>query len=266
MKHISILFLIGWVTLTVNLFAAENWVVLKTDASGKTEVEGNAVLADQKFTPASTFKVMIAWAALEEGLVTPKTKHLVKDSYVPGAPRELDLHEALYFSSNDYFDWLGKKLGREKLEKYIAISGYAGGKPPKGWLDNMDLVERGGTITITPRENQEFFYKLQQGPDCFQQKKPVSSEAVMMMLRTVLRWPNANAEAMLWGKTGAAGGAVWFIGYGTRATESGVNWTQAVTVFAKGGVELRPMMIDKFYAAYGNKFDKTWLKEYPFEK
>jgi beta-lactamase class D len=265
MKHGLILFL-AMMMLTMKSFAAEDWVVLRADANGKTTISGNAALADQKFTPASTFKVMIAWAALEEGLATPATKHLIKDSYVPGTPREVDMHEAMYFSSNDYFDWLGKKLGREKLEKYIAISGYAGGKPPRGWLDNMDLIEHGGTITITPRENHEFFYKLQQEPDCIQSGKLVSSQGVMMMLRTVLQWPNANDETVFWGKTGMAGGAVWFVGDGVRATESGASWTQAVTVFAKGGVELRPTVIEKFYAAYGNRFDRAWLKEYPFKK
>ncbi|MDR1303760.1 MAG: serine hydrolase [Verrucomicrobiales bacterium] len=239
--------------VTVSRAGAElrDFVVLKTGADGKTTVSGNAALAEQKFTPASTFKVLIAWAALEEGLVTPETKHLVKDQFVPGAPRELDLHDALYFSSNDYFDWLGKKLGREKLEKYLTRSGYAGGQAPQGWLDDMDAVERGGSLTITPRENHEFMRRLEKA-DLY------SSRKVGYDLMRVLRWPADSDKVSLMGKTGSADGALWFNGCGVAFLSA-----EIVTVFAKGSVELRPLVIQKFYDQFGLKFNEAWLKEYP---
>jgi len=251
MKHFSLLVLWGFFAMTVSGAEIANYVALKTGANGKITVSGNAALADQKFTPASTFKSMIAWAALEEGLVTPDTKHQVADKYVPNSPRELDLHQALYYSSNNYFDWLGKKLGREKLEKYIAISGYAGGKPPKGWLDNMDLVERGGVLTISPRENYEFMSKLASG-------KLASSPKIQAALLQVLSWPSTDAKRRIYGKTGTAGGVLWFNGFVVQ----GAN-REVVTILVPGDISLRQAVNAKFYELCGDQYDPRWAQQDP---
>ncbi|MDR1144636.1 MAG: serine hydrolase [Verrucomicrobiales bacterium] len=240
--------------VTVSGAGAElrDFVVLQTGVDGKTTVSGDAALAELKFTPASTFKVLIAWAALEEGLVTPGTKHLVKDQFVPGAPRELDLHDALYFSSNDYFDWLGKKLGREQLEKYITVSGYAGGKMPPGWLDDMDTVERGGTLTVTPRENHAFMLKLAGG-------QLTSSPSIQKLLLQALRWPCKDADRGLYGKTGTADGVLWFNGFSLSNRRC-----EVVTVFGLGTPKWRLRIIGAFYEIFKEQFDSVkWLQEYP---
>jgi len=228
-------------------------VILKTDADGQCTVSGNATLESKPFPPASTFKVLITWAGLAEGLVTPETKRRVTDAFVPGAPRELSLHEALYFSSNDYFNWLGKRLGREKLEHYIAKSGYAGGTAPKGWFSDPEQIKAGGTIRITPRQNHDFMLRVARG-------KLGATPEVQAQLLQAMRWPCVTAGRKIYGKTGSMSGVLWFNGF----MEEGGRVT-VITVLAQADVDARPALLQRAYAELGETFDLSWLKAYPLK-
>ncbi len=234
--------------LPASSVSASKWVVLHTGTDGKTWAEGDAALADQPYTPASTFKVLIAWAALEEGKATPSTLHRVSDKHVPGAPRELSMTEAMFYSSNDYFIWLAGQVGRDRLDAYLLRSGWVRGAFPKDWLGKeWDRVERGGNLTITPRQNHDFMCGIAKG-------RFASSSRVQTDLLTAMRWPSDREDLRLYGKTGTAGGAVWFNGFGDTA-----KGRQVVTVFMPGGLELRPQVIEKFYECFGSHFKTEWL-------
>ncbi len=64
------------------------------------------------FTPCSTFKPVVALAALKEGIITPGTK-----LYVGGRVR-LDVTDALAHSNNNFFHKLGEMLGFQRLAFY----------------------------------------------------------------------------------------------------------------------------------------------------
>jgi cell division protein FtsI/penicillin-binding protein 2 len=64
------------------------------------------------FTPCSTFKPVVALAALREGIITPTTKLYV------GNRQRIDLTEALARSNNVFFQKLGEMLGFRKLAEY----------------------------------------------------------------------------------------------------------------------------------------------------
>ena len=64
------------------------------------------------YTPCSTFKPVVALAALREGIITPTTK-----LYVGGRQR-MDLTEALARSNNIFFHKLGEMLGYSRLAQY----------------------------------------------------------------------------------------------------------------------------------------------------
>jgi cell division protein FtsI/penicillin-binding protein 2 len=64
------------------------------------------------FTPCSTFKPVVALAALREGVITPKTKLYV------GNRQRMDLTEALARSNNVFFHKLGEMLGFQRLAQY----------------------------------------------------------------------------------------------------------------------------------------------------
>ena len=64
------------------------------------------------FTPCSTFKPMVALAALREGIITPTTK-----LYVGGGMR-MNVTDALAHSNNAFFHKLGEMLGFERITEY----------------------------------------------------------------------------------------------------------------------------------------------------
>ena len=86
-----------------------------------------------RYAPGSTFKLVVAAAALEEGLVTPETKMSCK-GWVrlygnvfhcnrAGGHGSVDLVEALAQSCNSYFFHLGQKLQIETIAHYARLFG-----------------------------------------------------------------------------------------------------------------------------------------------
>jgi penicillin-binding protein 2 len=64
------------------------------------------------FTPCSTFKPVVALAALREGIITPTTKLYV------GNHMRVDLTDALARSNNVFFHKLGEMLGFKRITEY----------------------------------------------------------------------------------------------------------------------------------------------------
>jgi penicillin-binding protein 2 len=64
------------------------------------------------FTPCSTFKPLVALAALREGLITPTTKLYVGDHM------RMNLTDALARSNNVFFHKLGEMLGFNRITEY----------------------------------------------------------------------------------------------------------------------------------------------------
>jgi penicillin-binding protein 2 len=79
-------------------------------------------------TPGSTFKVVTALAALEEGLVNLDTRHRcdgkVGTLRCDGVHGSIDLTEAMEVSCNVYFGWLGERLGLDKLRRHAERFGF----------------------------------------------------------------------------------------------------------------------------------------------
>ena len=98
------------------LAALGNWngsVVVVDPNNGRVLSIVNQKLAlSSGFTPCSTFKPVVALAALREGIITPNTKLYV------GSRQRMDLTEALARSNNVFFHKLGEMLGFTRLAQY----------------------------------------------------------------------------------------------------------------------------------------------------
>lgn len=91
------------------------------------------------YAPGSTFKIVMAMAALGEGVITPETafhcagsKTIYGNSFAcnrPGGHGRVTLREALQWSCNVYFYTLGEKLSVDTIHK---------------WSDRLGLVGRTG--------------------------------------------------------------------------------------------------------------------------
>ena len=106
----------------------DGMTILETSRSGQMLVVGGSrAEMDIAREPASTFKVVIAWAALDRGLV--------QDVEIPLQGAEgLGLRQTLQKSINPPFAILAEKLGEEVLGEYAERSGLIEGKIPKGWM------------------------------------------------------------------------------------------------------------------------------------
>ncbi len=106
------------------------------------------------YTPGSTFKPLTAIAALEEGVVTPKSTICCEGVYKYYAPsyqptcliwksgkthENLNVSEAIGVSCNYYFYEAGRRVGIDKLEKYAKAFGL-------GEKTGIELYEEKGIV------------------------------------------------------------------------------------------------------------------------
>ena len=116
-----------------NVFArgigAEEWHALVKD---KMQPLNNRAVQGQ-YPPASTFKIVLAVAALEEGLIQPETRIFDPGYYAvgnrtfrdwkKGGHGWVDLHKAIVESCDVYFYQLGQRLGIDRIAKYARLLG-----------------------------------------------------------------------------------------------------------------------------------------------
>ncbi len=116
-----------------NVFArgvsAEEWRGLTRD---RLRPLNNRAIQGQ-YPPGSTFKIVVAFAALEEGLVQPEAKIFDPGYYVVGnrAFRDwkkeghgyVDMHKGLVESCDVYFYQLGQRIGVDRIAKYSRALG-----------------------------------------------------------------------------------------------------------------------------------------------
>lgn len=102
--------------------ALGNWngsVVVVDPNNGRILSIVNQQLAlGSAFTPCSTFKPVVALAALKEGLITPETELRV------GRRTRMTLTDALAHSNNPFFTKLGRQLGFRRLAEYARAFGF----------------------------------------------------------------------------------------------------------------------------------------------
>jgi len=146
----SVLALVSTPSFDPNLFnggiSIEDWENLSTDPSHPME---NRAVSGQ-YPPGSTYKLIVAAAALEEGLITPDTTFFCNGSFELGnrtyrcwqkkGHGHVNLHRAIVESCDVYFYNLGKLIGVDKLAEYARGFGL-------GSASGIDLPrEKGGLI------------------------------------------------------------------------------------------------------------------------
>ena len=224
--------LIGWLGVWSVALADEKYpdgmTILETPKSGEMQlVTGSKVEMDVAREPASTFKVVIAWAALDRGLV--------QDMETPlrGADG-LGLRQSLQKSINSPFAILAEKMGEEILGEYAERSGLIEGKILKSWMkEGGQEAVHGGDLKTTLRREHSMAVAWMRGT------APWDGQAGKK-LQDALIWK--GEKIFLRAKTGSYGGCLWMTGYGEN---------KAVTVFMLGAVGRRPEVIKAFFSRWG---------------
>lgn len=217
-----------------------DFILLDQKEGGELIVEGRRDWIDKKVTYASTFKTLLAQLALREGVAGVGTEHFCADPYLAGGPRNLNMKEAMYFSSNDYFVWLATELGKERIEKGIVEAGLAPGPLPEGWLKNWADIRRGGELQTSPKELQAWTMRIATG----------KGEEIPL-LHQVMEWPSGRDLFQLCGKTGTWGGAAWFTGFGRGKGEPARVVTVLVPYEGTAWPPAREKATRLFYERFG---------------
>ncbi len=206
----------------------DGMTILETPKSGEMQVvKGGKADMDIPREPASTFKVVIAWAALDRGLVQDV------ETPLEGAGG-LGLRQSLQKSINPPFAILAEKLGGEVLGEYAERSGLIEGKIPKEWMKaGGQEAAHAADLKTTLRREHSMAVAWMRGT------APWDGQAGKK-LQDALVWQ--GEKVLLRAKTGSYGGCLWMTGYGPD---------KAVTVFMEGPVSRRPEILKAFFGRWG---------------
>ena len=227
MKAFMFLAMAGLIAFPARAEFPADAVILETSEEGETLLlSGQESDLDVPREPASTFKTVIAWAALDRGLVKDV------ESPLPGAEGD-NLRLALQKSLNPPFDLLAVELGGEVLGEYAKRSGLIQGPIPGRWMEGKEKEARHGADLMTSiRREHQVAVAWMKG------EAPWNSEAGQKLQQALL-WK--AAEKPIRAKTGTYGGSVWVTGYGP---------SKAVTVWLPGGVPRRPEALKIFFGRW----------------
>jgi len=246
------------------------------------------------FTPCSTFKPIVALAALREGIITPTT-----NLYVGGRTR-MNVTDALAHSNNAFFHKLGEMLGFKRITEYaqefgigekagLDIPGESAGRypaaPPKQGGVGF-LAYCGTDVEVTPLQMAAFISAIANGGTLYALQYPRTSEEIAAFQPVVRRRLDNLADFIpqihdglagsvlygtgrsaydpdlsIYGKTGTCSenGARlgWFVSYG------GNNQSQYVAVVLLRGGQ---MMFGPHAAEIAGHFYRgLMLKEHPMQ-
>jgi beta-lactamase class D len=168
----------------------------------------NPARCDQRFIPASTFKIMNALVGLETGVI-PTADYTIKwdgTHYdIPAWNHDHTLRTAMQNSVVWYYQELARRVGPEKMQYYIDAANY-GNRNISGPLDSFWLD---GGLSISPNEQIEFLKRLYAG------KLPFSSQT-MDTVKDIMVLEKAT-DYTLRGKVGWGQRIKpqigWFVGY-----------------------------------------------------
>lgn len=187
-----------------------NGSILIYDRNHKKFYEHNASRNSQAFLPASTFKIFNSLVAIETGVIPNDVAVLTWDGIkrqLPEWNQDTNIRQAFKNSTVWFYQVLARRIGHERMEKFIQQVGYGNGEIGKP--EQIDRFWLEGPLQITPREQIDFLQRLQRQDLPFSQRTLNLVQDIMIYERT--------PEYVLRGKTGWATSVTpnigWFVGY-----------------------------------------------------
>ncbi len=193
-------------------------VVVVDPTTGRILSIVNQKLAlESAFTPCSTFKPVVALAALKEGIITPETQVRV------GRWTRMNLTEALARSNNVFFSRLGQRLGYRRLAEYARefglgekagenISGEVSGRfpsaPPKQGGVGL-IASYGQEIEVTPLQMAAVISAFANGGTLYELQYPRSEETLAQFQPKVRRRLEGLADYFPQVKEGLAAAVIY---------------------------------------------------------
>ncbi|PKA17332.1 penicillin-binding transpeptidase domain-containing protein [Leptospira haakeii] len=192
---------------------SEELILVTQVSSGKSKTEktyGALEFLKREYSPASTFKTYLVLSLIENRIVDPEEKIECADKHIPNSPRLLDLRDALFYSSNDYFEKIFPKLGKEKLDLTLRKIGYLENSKSnfnvQDWWIDLAGLKHGGKIKLTPKSVHSSWSKI------FENGYGLSKDIMEEWKKTLFWSECTDRSAKVYGKTGSWEGSFWFQG------------------------------------------------------
>lgn len=176
--------------------------------TGKT-IQYNPEQCKKRFSPCSTFKIPNSLIGLETGIIRdtsfvinydsvlhPKDPELLKSEPFKYWFQDLSLKRAFKYSCVWYYQELARRVGYEKMKKYVDILDYGNNNLSSG-VDNFWLCS---SIEISINEQIEFLKKL------YFHKLNGFSDKTIDAVKNIMLY-ETTTDYKLYGKTG--GGNCW---------------------------------------------------------
>jgi len=177
------------------------------DLQRDTSIIYNTSRTEKVFLPASTFKILNSLIALECGAIRDVDEVIPWDSIdrpIPAWNRDHTMRSAIKFSVVWFYQELARKIGEERMQKWVDTVGYGNHTIGKE-IDNFWLV---GDLRITPMEQVAFLKKLILGELPFKKTNILAVKEILM--------EDQNDQYVFRAKTGWAdfGQEIgWYVGY-----------------------------------------------------
>lgn len=189
------------------------------------DVEGSILIYDLKsdrtyqyneqrnttpFLPLSTFKILNSLISLETGVIPDEIAVLTWDGIEREFPqwnRDLNMREAIKVSGIWFYQVLARKVGHERMQKWVAQAGY--GNKNIGPEEDIDKFWLEGELRITPQEQIAFLRRFYHNELPFSQRSLSLVKDILVVEKT--------PEYTIRGKTGWMPGTTpeigWYVGY-----------------------------------------------------
>lgn len=178
------------------------------DLKKDTYLKYNLKRCEEKFIPASTFKIFNSLVGLETGTVKDQFEVFKWDSvkrFYDMWNQDLDMMKAFKYSGVWFYQELARKIGEDKMQHYISLNHYGNenitGGIDKFWLD--------GGLRISADEQIEMLKKLYDNKLNFSQRS-------MDIVKNIMIYDQTD-EYTIRAKTGWAVRVEdqigWFVGY-----------------------------------------------------
>jgi len=177
----------------------------------------NASRANQRLSPASTFKIPNSLIAIEEGILANQYEKITWDGkkrFLDAWNKDQDLKSAFRYSCVWFYQELAKQIGQDKYLSYLKKFNYGnqllGHDITTFWLGNE------GDLKISPLEQIGFLQKI------YKQELSLSKRTFSILQDIMLEENNEHYN--LYSKSGAATkdwkGHGWYVGYITSADKT----------------------------------------------
>lgn len=192
--------------------AGSKGVFVLYDLQSKELHVSDSQRAKQRFTPASTFKMLNALIALQTGVVSGPEEIFRWDGqprFIKSWERDLSLRQAMAESAVPVYQEVARRIGQQRMQHFVTATGFGnnaiGQAIDRFWLD--------GPLAISAIEEARFTARLAQGQLPF-------DRAVQADVRAMLAGEK-TADYQLFGKTGWATNQQptlgWYSGWVERA-------------------------------------------------